>query len=260
MQRLEAITTCVNYGDFLREIIPFNLPHFDRWVIGTSPEDEETRELCRRYNLPCVLTEEHTRDGAAFNKGRLVQKLLDQISGADWICHIDADIVLPWHFRHALRQMCDLDPKCVYGCDRATVRGWEAWQKFKASGWLQGGAWDYHCRLTFPEGLPVGARWGNFRHGWCPIGFLQLWAHDSQYYRGIHAREYPQHHADASRSDVQFSISFDRKNRRLLPEIVVAHLESEAAPLGANWGGRRTKRFSGPGTTSPQQAQQHVVS
>jgi len=42
---LEAVTVCVDYADFLKEIIPWNQHLFDRWAIVTTPADEETREL-----------------------------------------------------------------------------------------------------------------------------------------------------------------------------------------------------------------------
>jgi hypothetical protein len=42
---------------------------------------------------------------------------------------------------------------------------------------------------------------------------------------------------------VQFSLQWDRAKRALVPELVVLHLESEDAAVGANWCGRVTKPF-----------------
>lgn len=39
------------------------------------------------------------------------------------------------------------------------------------------------------------------------------------------------------------ALQWDRRKRALIPELLVAHLESEAAPTGANWEGRTTARF-----------------
>lgn len=236
---LEAVTVCVGYADFLAETLPFNRPLLDRWVIVTTPDDGETRELCRRHGIAPVLTSEVYRDGAEFNKGRAIARGLDQLSADAWILHLDGDVVLPSHLRRAL-DSADLDPNGIYGCDRAMVRGWDAWQRLKYSGYLQH---DYHCRVNFPPGFPVGDRWCNAQHGYCPIGFFQLWHSQSDLYRGAHTRPYPCHHNDAARGDVQHAIQWDRRDRHLLPEVVAIHLESEPAPLGANWRGRTTKRF-----------------
>ena len=39
--QLEAITVSVGYGDFLRAVAPWNIPHLDRWLIITEPTDLE---------------------------------------------------------------------------------------------------------------------------------------------------------------------------------------------------------------------------
>ena len=51
MLRIEAVTTCLNYGDFLSETAAVNRHLFSRWLVVTHPEDKETREVCRRYGL-----------------------------------------------------------------------------------------------------------------------------------------------------------------------------------------------------------------
>ncbi len=237
--KLEAITVCVGYSDFLAETIPFNRPNFDRWVIVTSKADHGTRELCRRHGLPVVLTDEFYRDDHEFNKGRGILRGVDQLAGDGWVLHLDADVALPGHTRRAL-EAAHLDPECIYGCDRAMVQGWGAWQKLKHSGYLQH---DYHCRVRFPPSFPVGDRWATDSYGYCPIGFFQLWNAKTDMYRGSHTKPYPHRHNDAARGDVQMALQFDRRQRQLLPELIAVHLESEPAKLGANWKGRTTKAF-----------------
>lgn len=99
--RIEAVTVCLGYADFLAETIRENLPLLDDLVVITSPDDDETRTVCRRHNVHHVLSEDHRR-GGPFNKARLINRALDQISGKDWILHLDADIVLPRQFRRLL--------------------------------------------------------------------------------------------------------------------------------------------------------------
>ncbi len=243
--RLEAVTVCVNYSDFLREVVAYNAQHFDDWVVVTSPDDSATRELCRRAGVRCVLTREVWRDGDEFNKGRAIIRALDQLSAGGWVLHLDADVALPAHFRQAL-SMAHLDPESVYGADRVMVRGWAAWQRLQASGWLRGGQWDFHCRVNFPDGYPVGARWASREYGYVPIGAFQLWSGEADLYKGIHSRVYPHRHGDAARGDVQHGLQWDRRQRLLLPEVICAHLESGPGALGANWKGRKTPPFGPP--------------
>lgn len=244
---LEAVTVCIGYGDFLAETARHNAQHFSRWVVVTEPADEETREVCRRYSLDCLLSHDGRR-GGEFAKGRLVERALHHLSRDGWRLHLDADVALPARTRMLL-EAAHLDPACVYGCDRLLVRSWEEWQRLQASGFLHAHH-DYHNRLTFPVGVSLGSRWVDHRHGYVPIGFFQLWSGEADHYRGTRSRPYPHQHGDACRSDVQFGLQWDRRHRLLLPELVVIHLESERAKLGANWKGRTTRRF-GPPTTSP---------
>lgn len=235
---LEAVTICVGYSDFLRETARINASYFDRWVIVTSKGDADTAKVCRDFNLPCLVTDDFGR-GGDFNKGRGIQRGLNSISCADWVLHLDADIVLPPHFRQALAA-AHLDQSKIYGCDRQMVVGRESWDRICESGYQQAAA---HCYVQPHEKYPVGTRWVSPRDGYVPIGFFQLFHGSAMIRKGIHLRPYPAHHSDAARSDVQFGLQWDRRSRELLPEIVVWHLESEPAAVGTNWKGRKTKSF-----------------
>jgi len=125
------------------------------------------------------------------------------------------------------------------------VRNWEDWQKLKASTWMNQ---DFSSRINFPRGYDVGTRWANNHSGYVPIGFFQLWSHETDQWRGVRVRQYPSEHNKACRTDVQQGLLYDRRDRELLPEVIVAHLESEPCKLGANWSGRTTKRFGPPST------------
>ncbi len=243
IQRLEAVTVCVGYADFLAETASYNAGLLDRWIIVTTEDDEETREICRVHDLETVLSNDHRRaaggmDGGAFNKGRMVDRGLSMLSSDSWRLHLDGDIVLPHQFRRMI-EGAHLNPNNLYGCDRMMVRSWEQWQAVKASGFLG----HTHCSVNMPMGIDIGTRWALSASGYVPIGFFQLWHGSADEWRGRRHRTYPISHGDACRSDVQFALQWDRRNRELLPEIVVVHLESEPAELGANWCGRTTKRF-----------------
>jgi Glycosyl transferase family 2 len=238
--RIEAATVCVGYGDFLAATLPENLPLVDDLVVVTAPDDDETRAVCRKHSVHHVLSDEFKRDGP-FNKARLIRRALDQIGGRDWILHLDADIVLPRKLRR-LVELAHLDERCIYGADRQNVVGWEAWNRLKATA----GPWDNHAHENghwFHPAYRPGCRWVSTLHGYVPIGFFQLFHGSALVDGGYHQRSYPVHHGDAARTDVQFALQWDRRQRLLVPELIVLHLESEKSPTGANWRGRTTARF-----------------
>ena len=240
--KLEAVTVCVNYADFLNAVAPFNAPLFDRWVIVTDPADHATQAVCRRYGLQCLVSEEHRRGADTFNKGRLIERGLHHLSANCWRLHIDADVVLPSRTGRFLDQ-AHLDERNIYGVDRIMVRSWSEWQRLRESGWLHGETRRYPYAVDVPPGFSIGDRWASHEAGYVPIGFFQLWHGSQDEQAGVRVKPYPQNHGNACRTDVQHSLQWDRRQRALIPEILVAHIESEPAKNGSNWNGRRTKQF-----------------
>lgn len=235
---IEAVTVCIGYDDFLLETIPYNIPHLDRWLIVTRPEDKKTREVCRRFNLDVLLSD----DGhPVFSKGRLIERGLQHLSANGWRLHLDADIALPNRFKHLL-QTAEVNEDSIYGVDRVMVRSWQEWKKLQATGFMHSG-YDYQCRINLPDGLNIGTRWGALETGYCPIGFFQLWHSVTDEWRGVRIKPYPTNHNSACRTDVQHALQWDRRKRGLIPEIIVVHLESEKCQKGINWNGRKSKRF-----------------
>jgi hypothetical protein len=247
VRHLEAVTVCVNYADFLKVVAPFNQHLFERWVIVTEPTDEHTREVCRRFNLQCILSEDGRRHGEDFNKGRMVERGAQHLSKDCHRLHIDSDIVLPSNFRQSLER-ADIQEDTIYGVDRLMVQSYEEWLELKHSGYLNDQL-DYHCRLRFPMRWKLGARWAHPEMGYVPIGFFQLWHSSQDDWRGVRVKPYPTHHGNATRTDVQHGLQWDRHKRALIPEIVAVHLESEPTEMGKNWKGRKTKPF-GPTAVS----------
>lgn len=233
---IEAVTVCVDYSDFLDVTAVENKGLFDRWIIVTAPKDKETREVCRKHNLEVVLTDDfYKTDG--FAKARGINRGLTMLSRDSWRVHIDADIALPGIFRNLLT-LAHLDENCIYGCDRVMLTSCEAWLTYKATHMNH----SHHYRVAIPD--KIGIRWASPSYGWVPIGFFQMWHSNADEWNGIKQRRYPENHNTAARNDVQFGLQWDRRQRIFLPELIVAHLESEPAKVGANWNGRTTKVFS----------------
>lgn len=247
---IEAVTVCVQYDDFLSVIIPYNLPMFDRWLIVTNSKDERTRELCRKWGLDCLVSDEGDGLDGEFKKGRLIERGLQQLSANGWRVHIDADICLPRRFRQLI-DYARLDQDKIYGIDRVMVKGWDQWIKMKESGYLDGLEWHYSHSVAFPKGYEMGSRWASDLTGYVPIGFFQMWHSSQDQWRGIRSKPYPYLHNNACRTDVQHGLQWDRNRRALIPEIICVHLESEECKTGSNWNGRKTKRF-GPESQSLQ--------
>lgn len=241
--KIDVVMTSVGYGDFLAATLPENKPLVDNIVVVTDPSDVETISVCRKHSIHYVASEDHSR-GGPFNKGRLIQRGFDQIGAKDWIIHMDADVVLPAKFRD-LVESADLQTSTIYGADRCNVVGWDSWQALKK----YAGRWDNHaheCGHWFHPTFPVGSRWVSSIHGYSPIGAFQMFHSSAMIDDGYHVRKYPFAHGDAARTDMQFSLQWDRKYRQIIPEVILLHLESEKAELGANWKGRKTVRFGPP--------------
>jgi hypothetical protein len=245
--RVEAVIVCVDYADFLSVTLPENLPHLDDLVIVTSPEDRATQTVCSRYGVRCIPTEVFRRDAASkFNKSRAINHGLAHLCQTGWVLHLDADIVLPMRTRHMLAN-AELDPTVLYGMDRVNCPSYEEWAAFKARPEVQ---YEWRCLVKPPRNWPLGARIAHEDYGgYMPIGFAQLWNPGKS---GV--SRYPMKvDGNAEHTDVLHAAQWPRRRRALLPELIAIHLESEPAPMGANWGGRKTRRF-GPAPASINQA------
>jgi hypothetical protein len=248
--QIEAVSVCVGYGDFLAQVAPLNRPLLDRWIVVTSPKDDETREVCRKFTIECVTSDDGHREGP-FSKGRLIERGFAFARGDGWLLHLDSDIVLPADLHQVLGD-ADIDPSCIHGCDRFNVHGWDAWQRLAARPLLvRSNAWAIHLNRA---DTTIGTRVANQHHGYTPIGFFQLFHGSDATWRGFPSKRYPHLHGTAARTDVQHALQWDRRKRVLIPELVVWHLESEPCKMGANWSGRKTARFGPPakGATASQ--------
>jgi hypothetical protein len=231
---IEAVVTCVDYGDFLAQTLPHNRCLFDKMVVVTAPEDKLTRRVCEYWNVECVQTDVFRTRWNQFCKGAGINEGLAKLNKKGWMVHMDGDIILPPLYRNIL-QNADLDTEFVYGIDRHMCKSHGDWHEFMETPRLQQENGIFVHLGSFPLGVRVCPQ--SFG-GYLPIGFYQQWHADS----GIFT--YPEDHTDAGRGDMLFSAQWPRKKRALIPEIVGYHLESEAADMGANWNGRKTKPFT----------------
>lgn len=229
---LEAVTVSINYADFLRVFLEQNLSHFDRLVVVTSHEDHETQALCREFSVHCVPTDAHTQHDEKLNKGACVNLALGHLRNLGWVIQMDADIILPPRFRNLL-QLAALDPDCIYGADRMLVKSYDHWLQAQKDMTPQ---FKHSLLVEAPAHTACGARLVHHQYGYIPMGCFQMW-HSSK------GKPYPMVHGNAAETDVLFGLMWPQNKRVLLPTVKVFHLESEPVPMGANWRGRKSKRF-----------------
>jgi hypothetical protein len=233
--KLECVTVCVGYSDFLALTLPLNKFHFDRIVIVTSPQDTATKRICEFYHVECVVVGGLKPARGEFLKGVAINEGIKRLSLDGWLVHMDADIGLPPETRGILER-ADLDPGSIYGIDRFDVIGRRAWESFKDLPILQQEAQTFVHLNAFPVATRFMQSWAG---GYVPIGFFQLWCPSVS---GI--KDYPDQHRDAGRGDTLQSQRWQRRYRGFIPELVGYHLESDDSVMGANWTGRKTKAFT----------------
>lgn len=241
--RLEAVVICDGYADFLAHTLPRNRNQFDRMVIVTSPEDEDTQRLATYHHCQVVATDALNTRWGEFHKAKGINVGLAELKLDDWVVHLDADIVLPPRAKDLMGR-ADLDPACIYGCDRFMLRGTDEWERHVLE---PTPLHDQNIYLHLDQPWPLGTRFWRYDYGgFIPIGFFQLWHPATSGHYG-----YPDDHSDAGRTDMLFAAQWPRRKRQLLPEVVVYHLESADASGGSNWNGRVTAPF----TTVPEIAE-----
>lgn len=238
--KIECVIVCVNYGDYLAWALPLNLRHFEKVVVVTTFNDKQTQSLCQFYDVECVQTHAFYDNGAKFCKSKGINEGLARLSRDGYVCHMDADVVLPPRTREILEKV-HLDPTCVYGIDRMMCESFNDWLEFFVK-----------PRATHEENIFIkpnifdtfGIRVGllgkdSYADGYAPLGFFQLWNPkvSGKYTYTVEAPE-------AGRDDMLFSLGWPRQKRQLLPEIIAIHLESQTPlAMGANWAGRTTPPF-----------------
>jgi hypothetical protein len=246
--RIEAVTVCVDYADFLEVTLPSIRAAVDDLVVVTAPADSRTRELCRREEVRTVVTTAMHDHGRRFSLGAAVDAGLRSLPLTDWALVIDADIVLPAGTHRALRYI-GLDREKLYGIDRVHCRGWPAAHKFTTEPRVVR-EWEVPFLREFPMGARIRQDFvsgvgDRSLAGYVPCGFFQLWNAKATGYR-----DYPVHPGGtAGGSDMEHALRFPRKFRELIPEIVGIQLETDGPddPVGVNWCGRKTAEFSAEG-------------
>lgn len=211
---MQAVITCVNFSDYLAATLPFNVRYFQRLVVVTDYTDLLTQHVCYDNNVECIQTDVHRQNGNVFNKGRMINLVLDQFDLDGWFCCIDADtMMLPGLWEHL--SSFDLDRSTIYGAHRFMCESQSAF--------------DEWVRTDDLSKFWVYRRCDNV-----PLGYFQLW-HSSMPHR------YDERFTTAKRADYEFPFMFER--RQLIDDCVL-HICSEKWVLGKDHAGRKTKPWN----------------
>jgi glycosyltransferase involved in cell wall biosynthesis len=228
--QIDCVITSVGYDDFLRIILPYTMPHFSNIYVVTTKEDQKTKECCGDFGIRCIQTAAWSYGSGVLNKGRALNVAL-KASKAQWVCSMDADIILPPDFTDCFG---DLDEDVLYSAHRhmcgSKLRFME-WQDL--SGW-DISMFDIH-KIPIRDHGDGLIMWRNKNAGANAAGvygYLQLWNQNTNRF------QFPTKFKNFASCDVEFALNWANDKRRWLDKNVL-HLGEPKT----NWNGRRTKRW-----------------
>lgn len=125
---LDGLTVCVDYSDFLEEVIVFNKKHFNKYVVITSNKDIKTQNICKKENVGCFITDSFYENNNPFNKGLAISLAIKKYQFKDWLLIHDGDICLPFDLKENLN-FEKMDIEKMYGCSRKFIPTYNEWKK-----------------------------------------------------------------------------------------------------------------------------------
>jgi hypothetical protein len=166
--RLEVVTTCVGFDDFLDETLAYNHGQVDTMIVVTTHQDWKTQGVARKHGALCVQTDLFFKNGRQFNKGAAINSGFDYFQYHGWRMHLDCDIALPANFRRMLFNHTHLDQSCLYGADRFDVIGSQSLGKV-------GIQHSHGLFVNAPTAASMSHRMIRTLNGYEPLGYFQLW-------------------------------------------------------------------------------------
>lgn len=219
-RKIEGVTVCVDYSDFLEVTLPQAKKVFDNVIVVTSSRDKETQRIAGEMGADVVVTDSFYDNGDSFNRGKGINKGFERLKYCDWVCNFDSDIYFPKGFREGLEKH-DLNEKFIYGVNRCNLEGRKNYENYILGKW-------------FSEEI---CQYDNFwKSNSIPLGYFQL-------FNWVLPTWYPEGRRDASYSDVDFSVKWNVEHRKYIDDLMVYHLVSDRAILGQNWEGRKSAKF-----------------
>lgn len=224
MPPVRALVTCVGYDDMLAITLPTVLPHVDRLLVVTAPQDEKTQALVARYDKTVAhVTDAFYRDGAKFNKGLAIEEGFNALGRAGWMLVLDADIVLPADMSAQLKLLRP-KPGFLYTPRRRILDDPTRWKRYT----------NQRTWATLPGRREDIGHYGYFQlfHADDPVLATYPW--------------YATNFTHAGQADDKFQHRWPA-DRKLRPPFEVLHL----GRCDENWFGRTTARVDGTAVDGP---------
>ncbi len=224
MSKIDCVTVCVDFDDYLALTLGRMVQTFDRVAVVTVQADTATQQLAERHGAQVVLSDRQHHLQEAFNLPALINDGVNALSPPEWICKIDTDIYLPENARAQLDAALD-DPELLWGTRRHFCETAKIFRNFEETS-------DYNLlEPPYEDNDPD------------VLGFFQLAHVRSQHLdmvrRGTFYAE-DRYEGPSRTNDRILSGAYPAAQRRRTPFDVV-HLGLDA--IGTNWKGRKAPRF-----------------
>lgn len=225
-KKLSCVITCINYSDYLDEVLPVNRRHFDELIVVTDRVDERTLNVCKRHGVKCVQSDRAHVKGAVISKGEMINDGIAELDNPQWILCTDADVILPYNFRRSF-DTAILNPGVLYWTRRIEPNDSEL-PRVRAA--LRNDMLDFlRAQKSYVQTYNDMS------------GYFQLFNLSAMALRG-QASIYPEGFPTAERVDRVFAEKWPMHKQLPLPssEFQIVHLPHNKKQRGVNWGGRKT--------------------
>ena len=206
-KKIDAIVVSVDYNDFLEITLQNNI-NFVNVTVVTSTKDVVCQEICKKYEVNCVITDRMYENDAIFNKGKAINEGIKSLKNPEWILLLDADIYLPSDFSEVLKQT-EIPTQNLIVCKRLILD-------------------NYELFLDFLNNKDVGRLERAKGFGYFQMFNIKKFPKNSKIF--------PENSEDASWSDLTFRDSFKDETEL---NTTVLHLGQTCQ----NWQGRKTPKF-----------------
>lgn len=217
---MNCITVCVDYSDYLALTLPVNRSHFEYYTVVTTSNDKDTKAVAIDNECLVFETNAFYENGAHFNKWLALEQGLDYMGRFNWLCVLDADIVLP---RNTLSAVSELDTENLYVPRRRMYDGLPDQDQVR----------NAVVNENFWVNYPLDPCVKNF------AGYCQIYYAESDLLKSLQ-NWYPVNWLHAGGGDTEFE-SIWPPNNKIRPDFEVLHL----GPRGIDWCGRSSNRLDG---------------
>jgi hypothetical protein len=225
--RLEGLTVCIDFHDFLVDTLSANRSQFDKYTIVTSSKDTVTQEIALNHRCKLILVDNYYLANG-FCKSRLLNAGLATCPKFGWICVVDADIILPNNLRQQILTTMRTNRRQSYN----TLFGIHRLMCYSRKEYLNYLQTKTH-NWPVEKVRPVGR---------CPAGYFHLWhnaINKSYRYDETYPRAKDSNHG-GYHGDLAFGRQFPR--RAHFDDLYAIHLATKHSPA-EDYDGRRSNQW-----------------